>query len=386
MKFKYKSKKEVTEFDRSNHLASMNGEVKPIPLKYSREVKLASKLRRDATAKRLDNQYKQFNYENSQNLSSARINKSKTGTLDRGIQLYRLWFQFLKLALELEDLKVDITIKKPVRFIKNYKNESYPVPQKVLDQSAKERFEERGGESSKDAGTNSSALFRCRMTQKIKVKRSAYKGWDLPQIKTSSFKDWWETHSHLFEGYYPSIIKSKNEWKDDPNFLYVRIDKTTQVRDVETFFKEKVSPQLKGKDKSSNRYSISGKNPRVNVLQNNYNALVLLLKGWTPKEIFQKDNNIYLRRTDEIKTYDDEGNDISRGQGDSLTIKGGNNYSSTVAPQKEMGIHHLLEVCEGRFGNAMQTRNMKDEDLVRDKEVRDEKFIAMHRRKYGKPK
>ena len=78
MKTKYKTLKNVTKFDRSNHLASINDEVKPIPLKYSKEVKLASKLRRDATAKRLDNQYKQFNYENSQNLSSARINKTKT--------------------------------------------------------------------------------------------------------------------------------------------------------------------------------------------------------------------------------------------------------------------------------------------------------------------
>ena len=106
------------------------------------------------------------------------------------------------------------------------------------------------------------------------------------------------------------------------------------------------------KDKGTNRYRVGGKQPRPNVFQNNYNALVLSLKGWSGKEICENDK-IYLRRTDEAELS-------SRGEGDRLTVSkdktGKLLYSKLVSTQRNMGIHHLLEVCDGRFGISPPTK------------------------------
>ena len=104
-------------------------------------------------------------------------------------------------------------------------------------------------------------------------------------------------------------------------------------------------------------YKISGKQPRVNVFQNNYNALVLSLKGWSNKDICENEK-IYLRRTD---TFDNTETGVSktRTSGYRLTVttdkKGKKLYSSVVSKQRNMGIWHLKEVCDGRFGNALPT-------------------------------
>lgn len=282
--------------------------------------------------------------EPSQNRPSARINRDTGRTLDRGIQLYRMWFNFLKLALELEELGVSLVTKQPTR-ITNTNNPNEPIPRDILDKSVNLE----GGSKSAGLGGRT-AIWRCRRVQKIKVKRNRYKGWDLDEVLTQPFDVWWKTHSHLFEGYYPSVVISKDDWIDDPNFVYVRIDKTSQWTDVRNFMSEEVSKLVKSDGRP--RYKLSGKNPRVNVLQNNFNALVLLIRGWTPKEIFT-DKKIYLRKTDKHI-------DSSRTKDETLTLPRNKDgkplYSTVVSKQKEMGIHHLFEVCEGRFGIAPSSK------------------------------
>ena len=65
-------------------------------------------------------------------------------TIERNIQWYRMWFTFLKLALELEQKKT-------------------PSNGKLL-----------------------------------KVNRAGYKQWDLDAILTTSFDAWWKQHRYLF--------------------------------------------------------------------------------------------------------------------------------------------------------------------------------------------
>ncbi len=330
----YKVMTDVKPSDRQQYLCEMDGNVVTgVPLVHSKEVA-------KGTSYKSENQIFTSS-DPTQNRPSARVNKETGRTLDRGIQLYRLWFNFLKLALELEELKVSLVTKNPTT-IKNHANVHEPIPQKILDKS---RFKEGG--SYGDSGIR--GIFRCRRVQKVKVKRSKYKGWDLDEVLTQPFDKWWKTHSHLFEGYYPSIIKSKDEWIEDPNFVYVRIDKTSQWTDVRNFMSDELSKQIKTDGRP--RYKLSGKNPRVNVLQNNFNAIVLLIKGMSPKEICSG-NKIYLRRTDEHM-------DSSRTKDERLTIptvKGKPLYSTLVSKQREMGMHHLFEVCEGRFGTVKPTK------------------------------
>ena len=117
-----------------------------------------------------------------------------------------------------------------------------------------------------------------------------------------------------------AIIRDKKDWVDNPDFIYLRIDKNSQIRDVNKFYDEEIKPQLNSK--VSNKFKILGKNARSNVIQNNFNALVLRLKGWSSKDICTH-KNIYLRKTDEV-----DGN--SRTVGERLTVSKDKSGSSAA--------------------------------------------------------
>ena len=108
MKVEWKTKGEMTPFDRSTYSCLVNGNVpeKGIELLHSREVAMESAARRAYRDKTVF-----YSEEASQNRPSARTNIETGKTLDKGIQLYRLWFRYLKLALELEEMKVSVVVK-----------------------------------------------------------------------------------------------------------------------------------------------------------------------------------------------------------------------------------------------------------------------------------
>jgi hypothetical protein len=375
LKFKYKTKDQWSDFDKKKYFFTVDGDVlEGVTLEHSREVALEPLSRRK---QRGDVVYSE---ESSHNTLSARVNPETGRTLAKGIQLYRLWFQFLKLALELEEKKVGLVVAKDT-LIKDL-NKHPDIPSSVIERSKKERYDRRGSKASQDAGTNPDAIFRCKVIHPVKVDRKKYEGWDLDRVLTENFNDWWfghegwgyhwdkkgrgrkrvyipnpdmddvsrRGHSHLFAGHAPTFLESRNEWVDDDNFLYIRIDKTSQWRDVSSFVSEEVGKRLrKGVDR---KFKISGKSPRVNTIQNNFNALVLSLKGWTDKDICTHEK-IYLRKTDESINS-------NRTKGDRLTVKkntkGYPSYGGTVATQRDMGIWHIFEVCEGRFGISKPTK------------------------------
>ena len=339
-KYKYKTKGDVTAFDLSSYHCLVDGVVpeKGIDLVHSKEVAMESAARRshrDTTV---------YSSEDvSHNRASSRINKTTGRTLAKGIQLYRLWFRYLKLALELEEMNVSLVVKN--EFLDRANR---GVPKSVMLRNAKQ-FEHKkikgNLKKSEHTGGDFEATWRLKVIEKVKVKRSVYKGWDLDQVLTDSFDKWWQTHSHLFEGHTPTILNSKNDWIENDDFLYIRIDKTSQRRDVQAFFNDEVAKQLKGKTK--NLFKVGGKSPRVNVIQNNYNALVLSLKGWTPKEIHY-DDKIYNRRTDASI-------DSNRGDGFRASYTSDKSLVSNISKSKRIGVFRLMEVCEGRFGNSPDT-------------------------------
>lgn len=332
-KAKYKALEDVRDSDKEYWVCSDGkNELGNVSLRYSRAVAKGRSHKGEVLIS--------SSADPSQNKPSARVSRDKTKTLDRGIQLYRLWFNYLKLALELEELGVWMVVKNPT-YVKNHTIGD--IPKSVIDKS---RYTIGGREG--DSGIKQ--IFRCRQQQRVKVDRKKYEGWDLDEVLTSTFDKWWGTHSHLFEGFYPSIMTDKCEWVDDPNFVYVRIDKSSQWSDVQSFMKEHLSKAIKTRRKP--RFKIDGL-PRVNVLQNNFNALVLSVQGMSPKDICEH-KSIYLRRTDEHF-------DAGRTSEDRLTVPrdrktGQPKYSIIVSKQRVMGIHHLFEVCAGRFGSAPPTK------------------------------
>ena len=100
-KFDPKNKKHVEQKD--TYLVKVDGKVlKDIPLEKSRPVGKIEESRKDAIRKSrgLSKYLDQPTYLED----TARINRETGGVLDKGIQLHRHWFQYLKLALELESL------------------------------------------------------------------------------------------------------------------------------------------------------------------------------------------------------------------------------------------------------------------------------------------
>tara|TARA_B100000686_G_scaffold252848_1_gene263665 strand:- start:1453 stop:2460 length:1008 start_codon:yes stop_codon:yes gene_type:complete len=263
---------------------------------------------------------------------SARIKDGRT--LNKGIQLYRHWFQYLKLALELETFgdKVEIVTRNG-RYLPT--EEPFIRVEGIYEGQPNPNFRE-------------GKFFMTRDTVRIRVNRQKYEGWDLDEVLSDTFNKWWKSHSHLFEGHYPTQITSKDEWDDSPEFIYVRIDKSSRTRDVDEFMRT-IKRQMSAE--GSPRYLIDG-NPRPDVLQNRYNALVMGLKGIQPKEICTH-KNIYLRATEESESGDGERLSVP------LDSKGKPQYPIPVKQQRDGGVHHLLDVMKGSFGSVPQDRGFR---------------------------
>jgi hypothetical protein len=304
----------LNETDKVTYWVEVGGSpVKPVPLKKSREVALEPRIRR----------VKRPNFGERHKVRSARVNPESGGVTDSGIQIYRLWFRFLKLALELEDLGVTKLVTKQTRV-------------------RKDKWNPESGQ--REGYTRAGAFFQRKDTVPFKIKKGKYEGWDLDQVLKDPFNKWWKTHSYLFEGYLPSIIETTG--KLDPDFLYIRIDKTSKLGDVRDFITTEVKSQLTGKP----RFEVDGYN-RPDVIQNRYNALVLSLKGWSAQDICTggAKEEIYLRATD------------TKSEGDRLAVSVNTHkttgakktlWASAVRKQRYFGLHHLQEVMKGKFGGV----------------------------------
>jgi hypothetical protein len=221
--------------------------------------------------------------------ASARIGKKDGTILPRPIQLYRWWFLFLKLALELEENNVELIVRNP-----HPKNNNKPKIKIVC------------------------------------VNKKKYKDWDLDQVLKQPFDKWWKNHKFIFVDEKTKVLKSRKDWIDDPNIIHLRVDKrrtTTDLRrDVDQIFGRKNIKSIPRK------FQITGK-PRPIELQNKYNALIKVMDEdkLTAKQIFKGN---FIRKEHHYRKDPDTGKSL---------------YSSTlskiVTPAKEL----LLNVCDGHF-------------------------------------
>jgi len=312
------TKDKVKPSDRKTHWVEVNGSpVDDVPLKKSREVALEPISRRNRRSGVTGERHK---------VRSARENPETHGISESGIQIYRLWFQFLKLALELEDLGVTTLVTQQGRIRKD------------LGSTERQNYERTG------------SMYQLKDTILFKIKEEKYEGWDLPQVLSDPFNKWWKSHFYLFEGHSPAFMKQGDNL--DPDFLYIRIDPTSKLEDVRDFVTREVQSQITGEP----RFAVTGY-PRPDVIQNRYNALVLKLKGWSAQEICTggAKERIYLRATD------------TRSKDDRLMVSSAYDktkkrtviqWSATVRKQTLGGVHHLQEVMKGQFG-GVPTKGIK---------------------------
>ena len=233
--------------------------------------------------------------------------KVKDGNvLDKSIHSYRMWFNFLKLALELEEQNAVL----------------------ITRNSVKRESTEKGVGGMVDTG---------RVTHKVRVDRTKYRDWDLYEITNLSFDDWWKDHEHLFVDQVGKVLKPHDVVSSNPDVFSYEIDKRRRlsdvIKDLRSHYEDNKIERV-----SREKYPIEGK-VRPIVLQNRFNALVLKLEDNLSNEeiLTHKDN--YIRATD---TRTAKG----RHQGSDGRVI----FELIGGSQKNWGAKQiLLSVCDGYF-------------------------------------
>ena len=230
--------------------------------------------------------------------------KVKDGyVLDKSIHSYRMWFNFLKLALELEAQNTILVTRNSVQ-------------RKYM------------------SGHQSTG----RVTHKVRVNRSKYRDWGLHDLLNHNFDDWWQEHKHLFLDQVGRVLKPHDVVSSNPDKFTYEIDKRRRlndvIKDLRKHYEENSIERVTRDD-----YAIEGR-VRPIVLQNKFNALVLKLEDKLSNQeiLTHKDN--YIRASD---TRTAKGRSQNEGRVINELIGGNAKKNSFGAKQI------LLSVCDGYF-------------------------------------
>ena len=245
--------------------------------------------------------------------------------LDKPIQIYRLWYRFLQLALELEQKNVTI-ITREIRV---------PYPKPKMDSYGHMR-----------------KSYLKPVKFKVKVDKKKYAEWDLNKIPTTEFNDWWKTHREMFFDESTQLLDSKNDWVDNSNFAYIRIDKRKRANDILVEIRRLLDKSTFGKTKSLSKYPVRG-TPNISTLVNRYNAFLLkVTTEKTDEQIFEAE--AFRTTQDGMK------------KGYKIGEAGyGRVMRDLIIPAKQT----LLSVCDGYFVQHPVKKYMGDDKEKMDKQV-----------------
>jgi len=242
--------------------------------------------------------------------------------LDKPIQVYRMWYRFLQLAIELEEQEVQLVVRMQSVKLKKPKKDAW----------GKLRHSEMKP-----------------IKAKVKVNRRAYAQWDLDIVRATSFDHWWNgafakevsPHKQLF---YPdvsvSVMKDKSEWDEHKHYSYFKVDNRRRVNDIVADFRRELMEGGSRKVSSTSEYQITG-NPNINTLINRYNALILQLtttlkdKEMLASKFFRPTQ----RGMGEVDTQGEGAYTYSGSEGRAMR--------DLILPAKTT----LLSVCDGYFVN-----------------------------------
>jgi hypothetical protein len=244
----------------------------------------------------------------------------KTAILPKQFVVYRMWYRFLQLALELEQKKVSIITKEKRVPLKKPKKDAWGHIRKSEVKS---------------------------VAVKVKVNRTAYKEWSIDKVLETTFDDWWfgsksiKSHRGLFYSEPSVMIKSKDEYVDEEHFAYFKIDKRKRVNDIVAELRTILSLENYDKKKGNlSKYTVYG-TPNVDTLINRYNAFIeKVTTEKSDEDIFEsglfRRTSLKMRKDDTKKyKYKVEGENWGRMMRD------------LIFPAKIT----LLSVCDGYFVN-----------------------------------
>ncbi len=182
------------------------------------------------------------------------------------IQLYRIWWLYLKLCLEMEEKKLGYQI-----FSRNPDN-------KLLTRQ-----------------------------KRVKVKRNLYSGWDLEEISTMKdyqFDDWWRNHKFLFEEINSKWVSSISE-NIPPHLRHLQIDMRKSVQlNINEIRKLLIDEKKKTTIYKSKSFPILGR-PREEQLILRRNVFIRFVQGEENLSIYENEELRFDGHHELKKKYDD---------------------------------------------------------------------------------
>ena len=171
-------------------------------------------------------------------IKEKKINLDKK-TLGRSEWVYYLWYLHLKLCLEMEEKGI------PIQKRKKYQTG-------LKDQR------------------------KITHIHKLKIKRNLYEGIDWEDLKTLTWSQWKKRYLGVFMSDEMRKIKHGDEWKCEPQFLYLEVD----IRNTETVLVNQLKKILKGENRKNlpSTLGIQGK-PNYHPLILGYNMTVGRIEG-----------------------------------------------------------------------------------------------------------
>ena len=242
----------------------------------------------------------------------------------RKIQMYRWWFRYLQLALELESLNFTFTEYR--RMPAQGKKKGYDKP----------------------------------FQHKVVVNRDRYKDWDLDQLLTSNFDKWWKAHSDLFVEVPTHTLEIKDPTDVVPSdfYRYFRIDTRMTTASTIRSLREHLGRSRRSSLWTS-KWTPTGEY-RQEKLFNSYNGMVMWLQGKSNKQILS--SGLFRKsRGKEVQYVEDAGSGgstVSFYRGSISTTRGSKENLDKM--RKEIlapGRRLILIAADGYF--AKHPRNKK---------------------------
>ena len=186
--------------------------------------------------------------------------------LGRSEWVYYLWYLNLKLCLEMEEKGI------PIRLRKKYSWIAQPKEGRFIRRWSKKQLERQVAHGIQKVKEQRKVT----KIHKLKINRKLYEGIDWEDLKTLSWNQWKKRYLNVFMTGGTREIKHGDEWKCEPQFLYLEMD----IRNTETVLLNQLKKILKGR-KTKNLPSKMGVQgvPNYHPTILGYNIVVSFIEG-----------------------------------------------------------------------------------------------------------
>ena len=265
----------------------------PVKLKYAKTVRPQQRSQRKGYAT------------DTVGLRSTKRTSKGGVTLPRPIQLYRHYFLYLKLALELESL--DYCFREIQRTEIKKKGKSLVAGKRVKDRPLIER---------------------------VRVNRKEYEGWNLDSVREDSFDKWWKDHSEMFIDQPTEEIVTGDQVVESDHCRYFKIDSRRSITDTVNEIKSHLSRDKQRRSTNLAKWNITGE-MREEALFNRYNALIMYIEGMSSPDILSSKLFRVSRNSDFLIKHGHFGDPQKNSQ----------RMRSLLQPARRI----VLSVCDGYF-------------------------------------